>query len=140
MFDARESSLLGRLCADALRRAYARGERVDGETVVLVEELSAVGRAWRASLPPISERGSAMVPQLDAVVDIADTGLTTKEAALRLGVTPRRIVQLVSAGALTGTKDGAKAWKLSRESVERLAATPGDRDCRAREPRRAERA
>jgi excisionase family DNA binding protein len=75
-----------------------------------VDELARLWAAWRASVDGRSEVAPAetVAPSVYEV--------TTGEAAGILGVSPRRVVQLLHEGALSGRRVG-RTWLVDRASV-----------------------
>jgi excisionase family DNA binding protein len=58
--------------------------------------------------------------------------LTTKQAATRLGITPRRVGALIAAGRLPATKLG-RDWLIAEESLAMVAERkPGNHSGRPR--------
>lgn len=55
---------------------------------------------------------------------MAPTGLTTVEAAERLGVTPEEIYRRIFAGELEGGPDADGVVRVAPDALERLAAEP----------------
>lgn len=57
-------------------------------------------------------------------------GMTVREAATQLGVTVRRVLQLVDAGTIRGVQLNPRLWILDKSDVARYAASdrrPGRR-------------
>jgi len=114
---ADDAAALARLLGHGVRRARAGGEVVGREVLALVDELTTVGRAHRAT----SAVGSTEVPLIDQDDDHADT-VTVQEAAARIGVTDRRVRQLINAGRLSGVKHGG-SWYVPLVEVDRIGRT-----------------
>lgn len=53
----------------------------------------------------------------------AEAEMSAVEAALRLGVSRERVIRLVQIGKLTGRRDTALGWRVSREAVEAATVT-----------------
>ena len=50
-------------------------------------------------------------------------GMTVRDAATRLGVSVRRVLQLIGEGTIRGTQLNPRMWIVDRSDVERYAAT-----------------
>ena len=57
--------------------------------------------------------------------------MTTAEAALELGVTQRRIQQLISTGVVSGCVEVGKTYLIPREQIEAAKARPKRRGKKA---------
>jgi excisionase family DNA binding protein len=55
-------------------------------------------------------------------IDMGDW-ITTDKAAKLLGVSRRRVLQLIESGALEATKLNPRLWMIKRESVEEYRAS-----------------
>lgn len=63
--------------------------------------------------------------------------ITSKQAATRLGVTPRRVGALIAAGRLPATKLG-RDWLIAEEALALVAERcPGNHSGRPRTPKHA---
>jgi len=108
------------LCRRAILDQWQRVGGVPDGLLDLLDELAEAAREERVRVESrrVPRGGSAGVPAL------ADgTGeplyLSTFEAAERLGVTTRRVRELVAKGRLCGRHlDGRSAWAITVESVE----------------------
>lgn len=61
--------------------------------------------------------------------------ITSKEAAERLGITPRRVGALIAAGRLPATKLG-RDWLIAEDALALVAERkPGNRSGRPRTPK-----
>jgi excisionase family DNA binding protein len=114
--NAEQCAVLARLLGDGVRRARARGEMVGLDALAIVDELAAVGRAYRVA----SAIGSSEVPTRATDLDDEDD-LSVQEVAHRLDVSDRWVRQLITDGRLSGRKHRG-AWSVPTVEVERLAA------------------
>lgn len=81
-----------------------------------VEQVAEAWQAWR-----ISAGGSAEMAPAEVRAGSAHESISTADAAALLGVTPRRVVQLLHDGALAGRQVG-RTWSVDRESVRLRSA------------------
>lgn len=85
-------------------------------------QLQASAADWTAEAAPISARGSAAAEVggggAESSVQADDT--STKEAAMVLGLTERRVRQLLDDGVLDGTKRDGR-WRVTCQSVDAFA-------------------
>ncbi|MFC7488787.1 helix-turn-helix domain-containing protein [Knoellia sp. CPCC 206453] len=129
----------GRQVTRATARQHALWLRSQGEAMFATQvegallqlDLSAADHQaafdrTRARRPPtttISAVGNGQAETATVERESAqDNELPTQEVAKMLGLTPRRVGQMVSDGTLSGRKVGG-AWLVSRSSVEALADT-----------------
>lgn len=117
ILDPAQCAALARLAGEGVRRARARGEIVGVDALAVVDELATVGRAFRVA----SAAGNTELPQVVEPVDPVDD-VCVKQAAPMLGVTDRRVRQLIVSGRLSARKSGGH-WYVSTVDVERLART-----------------
>ena len=124
----------GATVTKALARSHALWLREIGqvhlarEVVVAWSQVEASAGQWRerAAVQPRPPASGASVDG-SAEAEIGEVGagsgvladVTTKEAAEMLGVSERRVGQMLAAGALTGRKVG-RSWLVDRGSVETL--------------------
>jgi hypothetical protein len=115
--EPRDCARLAPLLADAVRRAQARGDAIDGDLLATVEQMTAIRRAHLAAT---SDGSSDALPLSGYGDEIADA-VTVRNAAQELEVSERRVVQLISDGALRGRKV-AGTWEVHGGDVERRRA------------------
>lgn len=71
-----------------------------------------------------SDDGSVIYVYADSdTVDLGSPSISAAEAARRMGVTPSRVSQLISAGRLEGRRVGANMM-VTLESIDRYAGAP----------------
>lgn len=63
---------------------------------------------------------------------VSDLYMDTAEAAIRLGVLPRRIIAMIHAGQLPAVRRGVRGWAIERAAVEVMATRPRRRAGRPR--------
>jgi len=83
------------------------------ECRVQVAGVAAAADAWIASRVSVDGRSEVVVTEM-----VSGSGqMSTAEAATVLGVTPRRVVQLLADGTLEGERAG-RVWLVDRASVQ----------------------
>lgn len=115
---ASDAALLLPVLSDGVQRRRVRGDAIGVDVLALVDEVAALARAWRAA----EAAEPAELPQRDDS-DIQSDDVTTQEAGTLLGVTDRRVRQLIASGRLSAQRTGG-AWHVQTSEVERYA---GDR-------------
>jgi hypothetical protein len=92
-----------------LAEARRNAEYLSADVVETVQKLDILGAAWRNGARP-------------AVLDVAYTEpiqwITSRQAASRLSVTPRRVLALIAAGRLDAEQLPSRIWRVSASSVE----------------------
>ncbi len=76
---------------------------------------------WRVSLPGPTKRAGRETRRVTVEIYLG-SGMTTQEAAARLGVTIGTVKKWLAAGHLVGVKDESRAWHLDEAEVERFRA------------------
>jgi excisionase family DNA binding protein len=107
--------------ADRLARVGIRGDHA----AAVLATLAAIRRAgdtWHAAA---TAAGSAEAPEPPAPAPSAQEVVTVDQAATALGVTPRRVRQLIAADDLPARRVGT-AWHLDPGDVAALAQTRRD--------------
>ena len=116
LLDPAECALVAGVLADGVHRRRARGEAIGVELLAVLEEVEVLARAFRAASAP----GNAELPQPDES-DVDHDDVTTSEAAAVLGVSDRRVRQLITDDRLSGRKIRG-AWFVPTAEVEKYAA------------------
>lgn len=98
----------------AARTAHESGRRLDALDFATLRVVRDV-----AATRPASDIGSAEAVDGDVSASSTHERITVNDAATRLGVTPRRVTQLLAADRLTGyrSRPGA-AWLVDLDSVD----------------------
>lgn len=115
ILDGPGCALVAQVIAEGVHRRRARGEVIGVDLLAQLEEVETVARAWRAA----SASGNPELPQHDES-DVTAEYVSTQDAAVILGVSPRRVRQLIADGRLSGRKQHG-AWIVSAAEVEQLA-------------------
>ena len=79
-------------------------------TWAAIQEAAQAHLTWRSLQSPQRFCDSAEEPSV--------SGLTVKQAATRLGVTPNRVYQLLAQGRLPGTRGAGGRWVVDELAVE----------------------
>lgn len=102
------------------QRRLSGGGSVPADLAEALEALEAAGRVWIANNQPVPEVAvAAEGPAGSAVVECGgrrdpSTTVTTREAASLLGVSERRVRQLVSLGSLPARRARGGHWAIDR--------------------------
>jgi excisionase family DNA binding protein len=115
---------LARPLGDALRRARDSGERVPSDVIATVRAIDEIARAHaarrvEASLTTSASRSSEVDLAEVASYSPGDGWITTREAADRLGCSPRYVTMLIDTRRL-GARRVGRAWSIDAGDVERL--------------------
>lgn len=112
------------LCRKAILDHWLVQGGVPSSLLALLDECEAVAREARARVRAdaggSTKGGSVEVPPLVVSADeLGASYLNTAQAAKRLGVSTRRVRELLARNRLSGCQqDGCSAWAITVESVE----------------------
>jgi excisionase family DNA binding protein len=115
-------TVLDAAAVEEVCRLAIAGLRITGATAevhALVDDLDVVARVHRASAPitALPPTTSASFGNDDSSCDGDSQRLSTSATSRRLGVTERRVRQLVAEGHLQAVRIG-RGWSVDRSSIE----------------------
>ncbi|MGB3761832.1 MAG: helix-turn-helix domain-containing protein [Ornithinimicrobium sp.] len=113
LVSARTCAWLERHAGLSALRVRVRG--TDPQVSRALEEVRYAAMSWRSSAT-----GTTRDAQAEPAADLTQW-LTSTEAAILLGVTPRAVRKAIARGALTATNE-AQRWRISREDLEHFRA------------------